>query len=180
MVDLHKVWADRGISKATKVRLVWALVFPIATYACETWSLTKSDCDKINAFEMWCWRKMLKIPWTARKTNDSVLQEVNPKKRLLDMINHSALSYFGHIARREDNCLEKVILQGKIEGSRRPGRPKAKWMDRIKSLVGKPLSAVYQLAADRNKWRSIMEVTNCQPWQKRTKQAISDITYLSH
>ena len=136
--------------------------FPIATCACETWSLTKTDRKKINAFEMWCWRKMLRIPWTARKTNASVLQEVNPKMRLLEKTNYMALSYFGHVARRENNCLEKVLLQGKIEGSRRPGRPKAKWTDRIKSLVGKPLSTVNQLAVDRNKWSSLMKVTNCQ------------------
>ena len=91
--------------------------------------------------------------------------------RLLEKINYMALSYFGHIARRENNCLEKVLLQGKIEGSRRPGRPKAKWTDRIKSLVGQPLSTVYQLAADRNKWSSLMKVTNCQSRQIRSKQA---------
>ena len=120
---------------------------------------------------MWCWRKMLRIPWTARKTNASVLQEVNPKMRPLEKTNYMALSYFSHIARRENNCLEKVLLQGKIEGSRRPGRPKAKWTDRIKSLVGKPLSTVYQLATDRNKWSSLMKVTNCQSRQIRSKQA---------
>ena len=158
MVKLSKIWADRGITKATKIRLVRALVFPIATYGCESWTLSKADCNKIDAFEMWCWRRMLRIPWT----NVSVLQEIGQESRLLSQINRQALSYFGHIARRQGTCLEKSILQGKIEGSRRPGRPKARWTDRIKSLVGQPLPAVYRMTEDRRRWHVIMDVTTCQ------------------
>ena len=162
MANLSTIWADRGVTKATKVRLVRALVFPIATYSCETWSLTKADRDRINAFELWCWRKMLKIPWVAKRTNISVLHDIGVKNRLLDSVNRQTLSYFGHIARRQDNCLEKVLMQGKIEGSRRRGRPRARWMDRIKNLTGQPLTGVYKLAADRQQWRAILKVTNCQ------------------
>ena len=117
MANLSKIWTDRGVTIATKTRLVQALVFPIATYACESWSLNKADYNRISAFELWCWRKMLKIPWTAKRSNDSVLQEVGVKNRLLSFINSQALL---HIARRQNNrdCLEKV-MQGKIEGSRR-------------------------------------------------------------
>ncbi len=100
MAKFSKVWADRSVTKATKSRLVRALVFPVATYGCETWTLTKADCNKICAFELWCWRRMLRIPWTARRTNASVLQEISCD-RLLTHINRQALSYFGHIARRQ-------------------------------------------------------------------------------
>ena len=163
MLKLTKIWRDRGITKNTKTRLVRTLVFPIATYGCETWSLTKDDCSRINAFELWCWRRMLRIPWTARRTNESVLQDIGTGPRLLDKINQLALSYFGHIARRQGDCIEKVILQGKIEGSRRPGRPKTRWIDRIKSLVGQPITSLYRAAEDRRRWRIITKVTTCQP-----------------
>ena len=162
MAKLTKIWADRGVTRTTKSRLVWALVFPVATYGCESWTLTKSDCNRICAFELWCWRRMLRIPWTAKRTNASVLEEVGETGRLLDHINRQALSYFGHIARRQGNCLEKVLLQGKIEGKRRPGRPKTRWIDRIKTLVGQPLPAVYELANHRQKWHVIKKVTTCQ------------------
>ena len=162
MAKLSNIFNDRSITKTTKIRLVQALVFPIATYACESWTITKADYKKINAFELWCWRRLLKITWTMKRTNDSVLEEIGINKRLIGKINAQTLAYFGHIARRQHDCLEKVILQGKIEGSRRRGRPKARWIDRIKSLVGQSLPTTYQLAADRMKWRAIVEVASCQ------------------
>ena len=161
MDKLHKIWADRGVTKATKIKLVQTLIFPIASYASESWTINKADLNRINAFEMWCWRRMLKIPWTAKRSNDSILQEID-QKRLLARINQQTLNYFGHISRRQGNCLEKVILQGKIEGYRRPGRPKSRYIDRIKNLVGQPLPAVYSSAADRHKWRAIQRITSCQ------------------
>jgi len=124
-------------------------------------TLTKADQSKINAFELWCWRRMLRIPWTAKRTNASILHETG-QKRLPGLINRQALGYFGHVARRQGNCLEKVLLQGKIEGRRRPGRPRTRFIDRIKNLVGHPLSVVYGLAADRHRWHVITEVTSCQ------------------
>ena len=163
MTQLSKIWTDRGITISTKVRLVKALIFPISTYGCESWTLTTASCNKINAFEMWCWRRMLRITWVMKRTNVSVLQEVGVKTRLLGHINSQTLSYFGHIARRQGNCLEKVIMQGKIEGARGPGRPKSRWFDRIKSLVGQPTPIIYRLAADRRKWSVITKVTSCQP-----------------
>ncbi len=124
--------------------------------------LTKADCCKIQAFELWCWRRMVRIPWTAKRTNASILQEIRHGSRLLSLIDRQALSYFGHITRRQGNCLEKTILQGKIGGSHRPGRPKARWTERIKSLVGQPLSAVYRQTEDHQRY-VIMDVTTCQP-----------------
>ena len=162
MTNLSKIWADRGITRTTKVRLVQALVFPIALYASETWTLNKADRNRIAAFEMWCWRRMLRIPWTMRRTNASILEEIGVSKRLLHTINIQMLSYFGHIARRKGNNLEKVIMQGMIEGKRRKGRPRSRWIDQIRSAVGLPLRDCYALAEDRHLWRRIYEVTSCQ------------------
>lgn len=163
MVGLNKIWADRGITKTTKKHLVSALIFPIATYGCESWTLTKADRGRISSFEMWCWRRMLRISWTMKRTNDSVLEEVQPKKRLLSLVHSQMLSYFGHIARREGDSLEKVIMQGRVEGNRKPGRPRTRWIDQLKSMVRCPLQELYNLAQDRQRWRAIVEVTSCQP-----------------
>ena len=111
MTNLSKIWADRGITRTTNIRLVQALVFPIVLYAFETWTLNKADRNRIAAFEMWCWRRMLRIPRTKRRTNASILEEIGVSKRLLHTINIQMLSYFGHIARRKGNSLEKVIMR---------------------------------------------------------------------
>ena len=177
MTQLSKIWADRSITKTTKIRLVKALVFPIATYGCESWTMTSSNTDKINAFELWCWRRMLRINWTMKRTNRSVLREVGSKMSLLAQINSQTLSYFGHIARRSGPCLEKVVMQGKIEGARKRGRPRMRWFDRIKTLVGQSSTTIYKLAADRQKWRVICKVTNCQSWQNRTSQPADPYYY---
>ena len=163
MVGLKKIWTDRGITKTTKARLISALIFPIATYGCESWTLTKADKRRINAFEFWCWRCMLRITWVMKRSNESVLQEIKPKKRLLNIIQSQMLRYFGHIARREGDCFEKVIMQGRVEGSRSRGRPKARWIDQIKSLAGtNSLRLLYSLVGNRSKWRGIVDVTSCQ------------------
>ena len=162
MVKLSKIWADRGITRTTKTRLVQALVFPIATYASETWTLTQADRNRIAAFEMWCWRRMLRIPWTEKRTNSSVLQEIGVTKRLLQNICIQNLRYFGHVSRRGGNNLEKVIMQGMVEGKRRRGRPRARWIDQIKAVTGYPLRLCYSLAEDRHLWHRISEVTSCQ------------------
>ena len=162
MTNLSKIWADRGITRTTKVRLVQALIFPTALYASETWTLNKADRNRIAAFEMWCWRRMLRIPWTKRRTNASLLEEIGVSKRLLHTINIPILSYFGHIARRKGNNLEKVIITGMIEGTRRKGRLRSRYIDQIRSAVGLPLRNFYALAEDCHLWRRIYEVTSCQ------------------
>ena len=129
MVGLNKIWTDRGITKATKKRLVSALIFPIASYGCESWTLTKADQSRITSFEMWCWRRMLRISWFMKRSNISVLEEIQPKRRLLSHVQSQMMKYFGHIARRGGNSLEKVIMQGCVEGRRKPGRPRTRWID---------------------------------------------------
>ncbi|XP_077978897.1 uncharacterized protein LOC144434317 [Glandiceps talaboti] len=168
MAKLHKIWADMSVTKATKIKLVQTLIFPIATYASESWTITNTVQNKINAFELWCWRKTLRIPWTAKRSNSSILQDIGQKQRLLDRVNQLTLSYFDHVARRQGNCLEKVILQGKIEGSRRPERQRSRWIDRVTNLMGPALSLLYNRAADRNMWHTIQRITSCQTWRMRT------------
>ena len=165
MTNLSKIWTDRGITiaRTTKVRLVHALVFPIALYASETWTLNKADRNRIAAFEMWCWRRMLRIPWTMKRTNASILEEIGVSKWLLHTINIQMLSYFGHIARRKGNNLEKVTMQGMNEGKRRKRQSRSRWIDQIRSAIKLPLRNCYALADDHYLWPRIYEVTSCQP-----------------
>ena len=170
MVGLNKIWTDRGITKATKKRLVSALIFPISTYGCESWTLTKADQSRITSFEMWCWRRMLRISWFIKRSNISVLEEIQPKRRLLSHVQSQMMKYFGHIARRGGNSLEKVIMQGCVEGRRKPGRPRTRWIDQIKSMVvdqiksmvGCPLHELYNLVQDRQRWCDVVAVASCQ------------------
>ena len=162
MVGLNKIWTDRGITKATKKRLVSALIFPIATYRCESWTLTKADQSRITSFEMWCWRRMLRISWFMKRSNISVLEEIQPKRRLLSYVQSQMMKYFGHIARRGGDSLEKVIMQGCVEGRRKPGRPRTRWIDQIKSMVGCPLHELYNLVQDGQRWCDVVAVTSCQ------------------
>ena len=168
MVGLNKIWTDRGITKATKKRLVSALIFPIATYRCESWTLTKADQSRITSFEMWCWWRMLRISWYMKRSNISVLEEIQPKRRLLSHVQSQMMKYFGHITRRGGNSLEKVIMQGCVEGRRKPGRPRTRWIDQIKSMVGCPLHELYNLVQDRQRWCDVVAVASCQSWQDRT------------
>lgn len=164
MSAMHKLWKDRSISKTTKIRLVSTLIFPITTYACETWATNAADQRKIEAFEMWCWRKLLCIPWTARRTNESVRHEVGAPTKLCNAIIKQKLQYFGHIVRRDGENLEKLIMFGKVEGKRSRGRQKLRWTDGIATLTGKTIYSCYNKAQNRHEWRSfINKVTSAQP-----------------
>ena len=153
---LSTIWKDRGISKATKIRIMEALIFPIATYGAETWSVGVADAKKMSAFEMWCWRKLLGISWKDHITNESVRGHIGDRTSLCDKIRHSKLRYFGHIARRGGDNLEKVIIQGQIQGTRKRGRPKLRWTDGIKEATGISLNAAYRSSQNRDRWRSII------------------------
>lgn len=148
---LTKIWKDTDITKNTKLRLVRALVFPIATYAAETWTIKKTDTKRIMSFEMWVYRRMLRIPWTAHRTNTSILTELNITTRLSTIINQSILRYFGHITRRREG-MERLVVEGKIEGKRTRGRSPLRWSDQIKSITGYSLSEAAQHAQEREEW----------------------------
>jgi hypothetical protein len=161
MTKLSKIWKDRSITIATKARLVRALIFPIFLYGAETWTMKARDQQRADAFEMWCWRRMLRIPWTARQTNVSILRWIGVEKRLSAICAERILRFFGHIARRDHNSLEKTIMVGRVEGSRGRGRAPARWVDQVKAEVGMTVAEAIRGAQCREGWRDIIrEVMN--------------------
>uniref|UniRef100_A0A803TG83 ribonuclease H n=1 Tax=Anolis carolinensis TaxID=28377 RepID=A0A803TG83_ANOCA len=162
MANLDKILKSRDITLATKVHIVKAMVFPIVTYGCESWTIRKAERRKIDTFELWCWRKILRVPWTlARRSNQSILQEIMPNGCSLEgRILEAKLKYFGHIMRRQER-LEKITMLGKMEGKRKRGRPRARWMDGILEVTGLTLKELGTVTADRELWRGLVhEVTN--------------------
>ena len=160
MISLPQIWKDKGISTGTKKRLLWSLVFSIASYGSECWVLKKSDEKKIEAFEMWCYRRLLRISWTDMKSNEWVLEKIDCKERLLTAINRRKMSFVGHILRHKDISCD--LFMGSVYGHRGRGRPKTRYSDNIKDRAGnRSIVAIYRLAQDRNKWRAT--AVNCVP-----------------
>ncbi|CAH2210972.1 jg14263 [Pararge aegeria aegeria] len=157
MSQLHRTWKDRNISIKTKVRLVRALIFPIFTYAAETWTIKAADRQRIDAFEMWCWRRMLRIPWTARRTNASILRQLKITRRLSTTCLKRILEYFGHIARRDGDNLEKIVVTGKVEGKRPRGRSPIRWSDQIRTVLDTKVHTALNVAQSRVKWLKIVQ-----------------------
>src|SRR5260221_3350322 len=162
MGGLDKIWKDTNITKESKIRLVNALVFPVALYGCESWTIRQSERRKVDAFEQWCWQRMLRIPWTAKRTNRSVADQVNANMSLQGMITKQKLSYFGHVMRA--NGLEKSITLGMGQGQRGRGRPRTRWLDEIQSTTGLNLQQLSVAVLDRSRWRArVMEVARGRP-----------------
>ena len=132
--QIQTVLKSRGITLPTKVRIVKAIVFPVVTYGCESWTIKKAECQRIDAFELWCWKRLLRVPWTARRSNQSILKEISPGCSLEGLMLKLKLRYFGHLMWRADS-LEKTLTLGKIEGRRRRGRHRMRWMDGITNAV---------------------------------------------
>lgn len=153
---LTKIWKDRQISRATKNRLVNCLVLPILTYGCESWTLRQAERKKIDATEMYCYRRMLRIPWTERRTNVSIINELNITNRLSCKIRLKQLKYFGHIMRKSPDNMERLIIQGKVEGRRPRGRSPTRWIDQITTSCSKPMHDVIEMTKDRGAWRKII------------------------
>ena len=137
--NLESILKSRDITLPTMVRLVKAIVFPVVMYACESWTRKKAECRRIDAFELWCWRRLLRVPWTARRSNQSVLKEISPEYSLKGLMPKMKLQYFGHLMQRTDS-LEKTMMPGKIEGRRRWGRQRMRWLDGIASSMDMNLS----------------------------------------
>jgi len=145
-----------NVKKATKIKIAETIIFPTVTYGSESWTVRKRERKKIDAFELWTWRRILRVPWTEKRTNVSVLEDVKPKRSLEATILRLKLRYFGHVMRAK-RSLERDIMLGKVEGHRKQGKPRTRWLNSIKEATGLRLEDLKEAVQDRKKWRTLVE-----------------------